>query len=100
MLCKEYPIIWTSYAIQQYLTILDFWTKHNNSIEYPKKIEQAVLRQEDIIRKNPEIGTIRKYNGLPLRCSIILRKYSLFYLIRNEEIVVVDFISNHLLIAK
>ncbi len=97
MLCREYPLIWTSYAIQQYVSILDFWAKHNNSTEYSQIIEQAVLKQEDIIRKNPEIGVVRKYRGLPLRCSIILRKYSLFYLIRNEEIIVVDFISNHLL---
>ncbi len=101
MQCKALcPITWTNFAVQQYLNILDFWVEHNNSTAYSRKIEQAVLRQEEIIRKNPQIGVVRRYRGQVLRCSIILRKYSLFYLIKNNHIIIIDFISNDLLMQE
>ncbi len=93
-------VVWIEDALSKYWSVLDFWIEHNGSSKYANDIEQEVRNEEKRISENPQIGSIRIYKGIELRYRPILKNFGLFYLIDNDEVLIIDFVDNALLIKE
>ncbi len=94
-----YKIIWHKEAQKEYLNNLEYWIKHNQSLEYANKIVQEVDRIENLLKEMPCLGKSgrHKYFNKEVRVVLILHKFSLFYAVEDNHIIVIDFISNSIL---
>lgn len=62
-------IIWSKFAQNDRLNILDYWIKRNKSNSYSKRLNQIFENTAELIRKYPKIG---KQTELPdIRYKIV-----------------------------
>ncbi len=94
MACK---ITWTNEAKVSLGSILEFWTKHNQSKEYAVKILKEIRKTEGLLSNAPEIGRRCFRKDVEVRAISILKKFTLFYKIYEERVTIVAFISNAIL---
>ncbi len=92
-------IIWTPKAKSGLIQTLIFWKEHNQSESYSKKILLEVEKTEQYLSEMPSIGKPITYQGQKehIRILYILKKFSLFYSVNNNEIIIIDFVSNSLI---
>ncbi len=89
-----FKIEWTNNAQRERLDILKFWKEHNLSDEYSRKIDREIQSLEQILSINPFIGVLRLYKGRKLRTLFPLRKFSLYYIVQGDKVIIVNLISN------
>ena len=87
-----FQVGWTEKASKQRVDILKFWIKHNQSETYSKKVFAETLVAEKLLKKNPLIGTDTDLDGI--RRILVLRNFSMFYIIENQNIKVLAFYDN------
>jgi plasmid stabilization system protein ParE len=87
-----FQVEWTKNASKQRVDILKFWIKHNKSETYSKKVFAETLVAEKLLKKNPLIGTDTDLDGI--RRILVLRNFSMFYIIENQNIKVLAFYDN------
>jgi len=87
-----FQVEWTKNASKQRVDILKFWIKHNKSETYSNKVFAETLVAEKLLKKNPLIGTDTDLDGI--RRILVLRNFSMFYIIENQNIKVLAFYDN------
>jgi plasmid stabilization system protein ParE len=85
-------IVWSVSADKKFDTILEYLTK-----EWGNKITKSFVKKVydflDVLSEFPEIGTLEnKERGI--RGFVILKQVSIFYIIRNNRIIILDFFDN------
>ncbi|MNK21015.1 hypothetical protein D3C87_392660 [compost metagenome] len=87
-----FQVEWTKKASKQRVDILEFWIKNNQSETYSKKVFAETLAAEQLLKKNPLIGTVTDLDDV--RRILILRNFSMFYNIENKIIKILAFYDN------
>jgi len=87
-----FQVEWTKKASKQRVDILKFWIKHNQSETYSKKLFAETLLAEQLIKENPLIGTETDLDNI--RRILVLRNFSIFYIIENRIIRILAFYDN------
>jgi plasmid stabilization system protein ParE len=85
-------IVWSSRADKKFDKILDYLVK-----EWGNKVTKSFVKKVydflDILSEFPEIGTLEnKENGI--RGFVIIKQVSIFYIIRNNRIIILNFFDN------
>jgi plasmid stabilization system protein ParE len=85
-------IVWSSRADNKFDKILEYLVKewgNNVTKSFVKKVYDFL----DILSEFPEIGTLEnKEKGI--RGFIIIKQVSIFYIIRNNRIIILNFFDN------
>ena len=87
-----FSIRWELKAIEEQNTIFDFWNKHNKSKVYSRKILKEIKLLENLLLKNPDLGTLTDFCGI--RKVVILSKFSLFYSVDGQIIHILSVWDN------
>jgi len=74
---------WSSRATQEWVEILNYWTKRNKSNTYSLKLNRLVEESMDVVVKAPEIG---KPVDEPLVRIKIVRDYLIYYRVSPDYI--------------
>jgi plasmid stabilization system protein ParE len=85
-------IVWTSSADKKFDKILEYLVK-----EWGNKVTKSFVKKVydflDILSELPEIGTLEnKEKGI--RGFVIIKQVSIFYFIRNNRIIILNFFDN------
>jgi hypothetical protein len=76
-------VIWTKHAQNEKINALIYWTKHNHSSAYSKKINKESRRILSLVKGNPFIGEeVEDIKGV--RRVIVLEAFSLFILLMRN----------------
>ena len=78
----ETNIIWTSTAARQRREILKYWTTHNHSDEYARKLIQITKHRVKIIAKYPESGV---ETAIPDTRMVAMGHFSIYYKMRTRR---------------
>lgn len=89
-----YTIHWSPQAQRKLLHTLTFWHAHTRSEGYGQKILHALDRELRRLQLFPYIGAEVIFEGLIVRRLVILRRFSLYFLVRGGRIEVVSFRDN------
>ncbi len=85
-------IFWTTSAVKRFDSIIEYinieWGEHSESI-FVKKVYDFL----DILYEFPEIGSIEN-KKLNIRGFMIVKQITLFYQIRKDKIVLLNFYDN------
>ncbi|MBS9768092.1 MAG: type II toxin-antitoxin system RelE/ParE family toxin [Flavobacteriaceae bacterium] len=88
-----YRIIWTHKAREMYKQTLVFWNKHNQSNNYSQKISVEMQKTLQRIARYEKIGEIVSAEGIQVRRIFVLRKFAVYYRIRQNYIEIIAFLS-------
>ncbi len=77
---------WTNRAIKDKLLIYEYWAERNQSLEYPKKLEQLINEALNIIALFPNSGRRTDIEGIRVKT---VRDYQIFYRISELAIIVI-----------
>ena len=85
-------IVWSSRADKKFDKILEYLVK-----EWGNKVTKLFVKKVydflDILSEFPEIGTLEnKEKGI--RGFVIIKQVSIFYIIRNNRIIILNFFDN------
>jgi plasmid stabilization system protein ParE len=69
-------IIWTKLAQQNRKTILEYWTIHNKSTAFSKRLNRVFEDTIDLLSKHPKIGKKTEYPDIRVK---IIKDYCLTY---------------------
>ncbi|HAP96164.1 type II toxin-antitoxin system RelE/ParE family toxin [Epilithonimonas hominis] len=87
-----YKVIWSDDAESDYYNTLVFWTKHNKSNSYSKKLIANVERKINYLIQNPNSGIATNFHNtykVP-----ILKYFSLYYRLSEQTIEIIAFWDN------
>lgn len=82
---------WTRTADIQYVGILEYWVKRNKSAAYSRKLIKIVEKRTKQIAETPFI--YKKTNFKDTRVAS-LGNFSIFYKVRENEIIITAFWDN------
>jgi len=71
---------------------LKFWIGHNKSRTYSRRILQETLQHEKLLSENPFLGNPTDLKDI--RRIIILKNFSMYYIILKDEIEIIAFWDN------
>lgn len=87
-----YRLIWSVRAEKDYYETLIFWTKHNKSNSFSKKLIAEVENKLKYILQNPNSGLITDfYKTYKVQ---ILKYYSIYYQISENDVEILSFWDN------
>lgn len=89
-----YEVKWTLSANRKYYQILEFWIEHNQSAEYAMKIVKEVERIENLLKENPCLGVLVFGAKEPTRRMLVLKNFSLFYIVKEKMVKIVLFFDD------
>jgi plasmid stabilization system protein ParE len=85
-------IVWSKIADEKFDLILEYLTK-----EWGIKVTKAFVKKVydflDILSEFPEIGTLENRDKA-IRGFVIIKQVSVFYTIRNNRIIILNFFDN------
>jgi len=85
-------IVWSKRTDEKFDLILDYLTK-----EWSTKVTKAFVKKVydfiDILSEFPEIGTLENRDKA-IRGFVIIKQVSVFYTIRNNRIIILNFFDN------
>lgn len=84
-------VIWTRTAYLQFVGILEYWVKRNNSSTFSKKLVKLVFDRTEQISKKPFIYKPTDFKDIRVAS---LRNFSIFYKVTDEEIIIYAFWDN------
>jgi plasmid stabilization system protein ParE len=84
-------VVWTETAAKQRRFILEYWTLHNGSPIYSKKLIRLITSRIKIILKHPESFKIADY---PNTRESAMGHFSIFYKVTDQQLIVTAFWDN------
>lgn len=84
-------VIWTRTADLQFVEILEYWVRRNESSFYSKKLIKLVSERTKQIAKNPFLYKRTDFKDIRVAS---LGNYSIYYKINDEQIIVFAFWDN------
>lgn len=84
-------VVWTETAARQRREILKYWTKHNGSTVFAKKLIQLIARRIKIILKHPESFKTVEY---PDTRESAMGHFSIFYKVTRDQLIITGFWDN------
>ena len=85
-------VVWTKSADKKFDKILDYLSK-----EWGDAVTRSFVKKVydflDILSEFPEIGTI-EYKDKGIRGFVIIKQVSIFYTIRKNKIIILNFFDN------
>lgn len=84
-------VVWTQTAARQRREILKYWTNHNGSTIYARKLIKLTARRIKIILKHPELFKSVNY---PSTRESAMGHFSIFYQVTNNQIIITAFWDN------
>jgi plasmid stabilization system protein ParE len=85
-------IYWSKQADQKFDCILDYFESEWGEPS-TKKFVKKVYDFLDTLKELPEIGTLEN-NGLNIRGFVIFKQITLFYQVRTNKIILLNFYDN------
>ncbi len=82
---------WTETAARERKEILKHWTKRNGSATFAKKLIRLVSRRIAMIQKHPESF---KAVDFPNTRESAMGHFSIFYQVRNRQLIITAFWDN------
>lgn len=70
-------VIWSKLAQQDRKSILEYWTRHNKSNLYSKRLNQIFENTADLISKHPRIGKKTQIQDVRIK---IVKSYFITYM--------------------
>lgn len=83
---------WTHFAKQQRDEIFLYWNIRNKSTSYSKKLKIEIKQKTEQLKAYPFSGKKAFNNETRI---LILKNYSLIYLVQGEIIYIISFWENH-----
>lgn len=90
----EFEIFWAESAEMQLQETLSYWVNRNKSDNYPRKLLDAVKKANITISKNPFIAQERTIKGVSYRSYLVVKQYSLIYIVEDKSVKIVMFWNN------
>ena len=84
-------VVWTETVARQRREILKYWTKHNGSTIYAKKLIKLTTRRIKVILKHPELFKSSIYPGTR---ESAMGHFSIFYKVTNHQLIITAFWDN------
>jgi plasmid stabilization system protein ParE len=84
-------IVWTRTADIQYVGVLEYWIKRNESTSYSKKLVLLVAKRTSQIAKTPYIHKLTDFKDTRVAS---IGNFSIFYKVTDEKIIVTSFWDN------
>ncbi len=84
-------IVWTNTARKARRDILEYWIKHNGTNTYSKKLSTLFRIKVALLQSGHYLGKPTDFNDV--RVSLVSH-FSIFYKVRDEEIVIVGIWDN------
>jgi hypothetical protein len=81
-------IFWTSTAVKQRNYIFEYWIKRNGSRIYVSKLNFKIKEHISLLILNPQLGKTADFTNTRI---LILGHYSIFYQIKNAQIIIAAF---------
>jgi plasmid stabilization system protein ParE len=78
-------VVWTLRSIQDRISISQFWTQHNKSNSYSRKLEHIFQVAANLLSKFPDMGSPTKIPGVRIK---IVRTFKVFYQANEKSIVI------------
>lgn len=86
-------VIWSNRARSERGEIFKYWNKRNGNNAYTQKLNTEIKNIIELVKENPLIGgEIDFFDGI--RRMLVLRNYSIFYTIIENNIYIVSFWDN------
>lgn len=82
---------WTRTADLQFAGILEYWVKHNRSVDYSLKLVETVSKTTEQISETPYI---HKVTDFPNTRAATLGNFSIIYKVADNEIIITAFWDN------
>jgi plasmid stabilization system protein ParE len=79
-------VVWTASAIQDQIDIFRYWSEHNQSDHFSKKLEQLFTQAASLIAAFPNIGVPTDIQGVRVK---IVRAFKLFYVTTDESVIII-----------
>jgi plasmid stabilization system protein ParE len=84
-------IIWTNLAARQRREILKYWVERNNNTTYAERLIEITAKHIKVILKNPEAFKESEIKNIR---ESAMGHFSLYYLVTDDEIVIMSFWDN------
>jgi plasmid stabilization system protein ParE len=84
-------VIWTKTAEIQFVGILEYWVKHNESNTYSKKLLGIVAERTEQIAKYPLMHKATNFKDVRVAS---LGNFSIFYKVTDDSIIISSFWDN------
>jgi plasmid stabilization system protein ParE len=84
-------VVWTETAARQRRLILEYWTVHNRSAIYSKKLIKLIASRIKIILKHPESFKMAVY---PETRESAMGHFSIFYKVTDKQLIITAFWDN------
>ena len=84
-------IVWTNTARKARREILEYWTKHNGSNTYSKKLSKLFRIKVALLESGHYLGKPTDFENV--RASLVSH-FSIFYKVSEEEIIIVGIWDN------
>ncbi len=84
-------IVWTNTARKARREILEYWIKHNGNNTYSKKISRLLRIKVALLQSGHYLG--KPTDFMDVRVSLV-NHFSIFYKVREEEIIIVGIWDN------
>jgi len=81
-------VIWSKLAQQDRKSILEYWTRHNKSDLYSKRLNQIFENTADLISKHPRIGKKTQIQDVRIK---IVKSYFITYTETETRIEILTF---------
>ena len=85
-------IQWSKKASKRFDEIINYLEKEFGD-EVSSKFIQKVYEFLDLLEKFPELGSL-EYKALNIRGFVIVKQTTIFYQVKNDEIIVLNFFDN------
>lgn len=84
-------VVWTRTADLQFVGILEYWVKRNNSNTYSKKLVKLVSERTKQIAEEPLIYKATDFKNVRVAS---LGNFSIYYKVFDEKIIITAFWDN------
>ena len=84
-------VVWTATAAKQRRLILRYWTKHNRSAAYARKLIKITADRIKIILRHPEVFKSTTYPGTR---ESSMGHFSIIYKLTKEHLIITAFWDN------
>ena len=84
-------VIWTETAARQRREILIYWRERNNSASYSEKLIKLIQKKINLIVRYPEYGKNVLFTDTK---TSAMGHYSIYYKVRDDEIIITAFLDN------
>jgi plasmid stabilization system protein ParE len=84
-------VVWTETASRQRREILKYWTVHNGSTIYAKKLIKLIASRVNIILTHPNSFKLTDY---PETRESAMGHFSIFYKVTEQQLIIMAFWDN------